>query len=448
MTQPGQLFSTMLRSLQRTVLPLATLCVLPMLAVAPAPAQTFSVIHAFTGARDGGNPLAGLTLDAAGNLYGTTYEGGGVIGNGCEPSGCGTIFKMTNRGGGWVLTPLYAFFGQTDGAGPLAPVVFGPDGVLYGSASNGGRGDCIIGNFGGCGVVFTLQPPPTACHSVLCYWSVNPNYQFLSYADGFEPINNIAFDQAGHIYGTTFYGGSGNCFGFGCGTVFQLTQTGPPWTKTTLYNFTGESDGSFPTSGVVIDRFGVLYGAALGNGLENYGTIYELTPSGSGWTFSIIYTFHNGSDGAYPYGGLVMDAEGNLYGTTSEGGSGGGGTVFELSPSGGGWSLSVISSLARGLNGGGPQGTLAFDSAGNLYDTTYGEGTHQCGNVFKLTHSGGQWSYSDLYDFTCGNDGGLPEAGVTLDASGNIYGTTQSYGPNHTCGYGPGGCGVVWEITP
>jgi len=417
-----------MRAFYRPVL--SILCSL-IICSATASAQTFSVLHAFTGQRDGGNPSASLTFDAAGNLYGTTYGGGGVVGNGCQPSGCGVIFKMTHHSGGWVLTPLYAFFGQTDGAGPIAPVIFGPNGLLYGSASNGGRGDCIIGNFFGCGVVFTVH------------------YQFLSYTDGFMPVNNIAFDPAGHIYGTTYYGGTGNCLGFGCGTVFQLTQTGPPWTKTTLYNFTGESDGAFPTSGVVIDRFGVVYGTALGNGVENYGTIYELTPSGSGYTQSILYTFHNGSDGGGPYGGLVMDADGNLYGTTSTGGSGGGGTVFELSPSGGGWTFSVISSLAGPINGG-SQGSLTFDSAGNLYGTTYVDGAHDCGSVFKLTHSGGQWTYGDLYDFTCGNDGGLPEAGVTLDASGNIYGTAEAYGPNDTCDFGgpTGGCGVVWEITP
>jgi uncharacterized repeat protein (TIGR03803 family) len=140
----------------------------------------------------------------------------------------------------------------------------------------------------------------------------------------------------------------------------------------------------------------------------------------------------------------------NLYGTTTSGGAGGGGTVFELSPSDGGWTFSVISNLAGTRAGGGPQGTLAFDSAGNLYGTTYLDGTQQCGNVFKLTHSSGQWIYSDLYDFTCGNDGGFPEAGVALDASGNIYGTATPFGPNDTCAYGgpTRGCGVVWEITP
>jgi uncharacterized repeat protein (TIGR03803 family) len=199
----------------------------------------------------------------------------------------------------------------------------------------------------------------------------------------------------------------------------------------------------------VIDRFGILYGTTVSS-TSGFGTVYELTPSGSGWIETVIHSFQNGSDGASPYGGLVMDAEGNLYGTTASGGAGGGGTVFELSPSGGGWTFSVISSLAGTRAGGGPQGTLAFDSAGNLYGTTYLEGTHQCGNVFKLTHSSGQWTYSDLYDFNCGNDGGLPGGGVAVDARGNIYGTASAYGPNDTCGYGgpTGGCGVVWELTP
>jgi uncharacterized repeat protein (TIGR03803 family) len=448
MTKPGQLFPSILRSFQRTALLLTISCVLPMLAVKPAQTQTFTVIHAFTGGRDGGNPSASLTIDGAGNLYGTTYGGGGVIGNGCAPSGCGVVFKMSHHSAGWVLTPLYPFYGQTDGAGPVAPVIFGPDGLLYGSTTNGGRGDCIF-NFIGCGVVFTVQPSATACHTALCGWIEDPIYQFQSQTDGAEPTNNLAFDPAGHLYGTTYYGGTASCFGYGCGTVFQLTSSGPPWTKAPVYNFTGQADGAFPTSGIVIDRLGVLYGTTEGGGANNFGTVFRVTPSASGWTEAVIYNFQNGHDGASPSGGLVIDTEGNLYGTTVTGGTGGGGTVFELSPSGAGWTFSLLSSLS-GPEDGGPEGALALDGAGNLYGTTLKGGAHQCGNVFKLTQSGGQWTYRDLYDFTCGDDGGYPEAGVTLDASGNIYGTADGDGPNQNCayGYGTGGCGVVWEITP
>jgi uncharacterized repeat protein (TIGR03803 family) len=143
-------------------------------------------------------------------------------------------------------------------------------------------------------------------------------------------------------------------------------------------------------------------------------------------------------------GGLVMDAEGNLYGNTSGGGTGGGGTVFELSPSGGGWTFSVLASFS-GLNDEGPAGSLAFDSAGNLYGTTSGEGAYGQGSVFKLTRSGGQWTYTDLHDFTDGDDGAAPPVGVTIDSSGNIYGVAE-FGP--PCSLSEQGCGVVWEITP
>lgn len=399
-----------------------------------ASTQTYSVLHDFTGGDDGGSPQAGLTLGGRGTLYGTTTAGG------MGDPGLGVVFQVTHETGGWVLAPLYTFSGL-DGAGPQAPVVFGPGGLLYGSTTNGGNLRDESCFYRGCGVVFTLQPPLTACHAVLCDWIENPIYQFASSTDGFEPTGNLAFDQAANLYGTTEMGGTNDA-----GAVFQLTRSGPTWTKTTLYNFHG---GLGPYSGVIIDRSGVLYGTTEGGGLFDKGTVFQLTPSASGWTFTVIYNFHNGingnNDGGDPRGGLVMDAEGNLYGTTGTGGVNGGGTVFELSPCGGGWTFSVIASLS-GYHG--SVGNLAFDGAGNLYGTTRDDGAYQYGNVFKLTPSGGQWTYTDLYDFTGGNDGGEPNAGVTLDSTGNIYGTAL-YGPRQGCSiHGAPFCGVVWEITP
>lgn len=448
MTKPSQLLPSIVRNLRRTVLPLTILCVVPMLAVRPAQAQNFSVIHAFTRGADGAFPYASLTLGGGETLYGTTLGGGGVNGRGCEPqtAGCGVVFKMTLHNGEWVLAPLYAF-NDFDGAGPMAPVVFGPGNLLYGSTINGGNNlNCFEDDYG-CGVIFTLQPPPTACHSALCYWIETPIYVFGSPTVGFEPMGNLAFDQAGNVYGTTFYGGNPACRSqqTGCGNVFQLTQSGPTWTETTVYDFAGGSDGVNPSSGLVVDSMGNLYGTVEGGGAHGYGAVFELTLSVSGWTKSLIYSFQEGNDGGDPVGGLVMDAAGNLYGTTIGGGASHGGAAFELSHSGGGWTFSVIASLS-GVAGSGPRGSLAFDSMGNLYGTTWGEGMYGYGNVFKLTQSGGQWTYRDLYDFTGGNDGGLPEAGPTVDASGNIYGTTPVGGLVETCE--GRGCGVVWEITP
>ena len=421
---------------------LSMLCWLVILPLSAAQAQTYTVLHAFTGHQDGANPLAGLILDGAGNLYGTTYGGGNMMLDTCNSAGCGIVFKMTRRNSAWVLTPLNTF-NLYNGAGSLGPVLFGPDSLLYGSTSGGGNGNCFQGPFEGCGVVYSLQPPATACHTTVCSWTENLIYQFATLEDGFYPGGNLVFDQAGNLYGTTEYGGTGGCFGDGCGTVFELTRSGSGWVKTTIGDYNnGGPEGLF--SGLIIDRAGNLYGSSDEGGSANYGTVYELTRSGSGWTTTIIHSFTSVGTGAYADGGLVMDQAGNLYGTTDGGGASNGGIVFELSPSNGGWNYSVIWNLAG--PGSGPTGSLAMDAAGNLYGTTYGGGAFQCGNVFKLAPSGGQWSFTDLYDFTCGNDGGHPQAGVTLDANGNLYGTTYQYGPNGNC-LGVG-CGVVWEITP
>jgi uncharacterized repeat protein (TIGR03803 family) len=287
--------------------------------------------------------------------------------------------------------------------------------------------------------VFTLQPQPTSCPAVSCDWIENSIYKFVSLDDGMEPMGNLAFDQAGNIYGATTYGGTNPCGTNppGCGSVFQLTRSGSSWVKTTIYNFAG-TDGEFPIGGVIIDRFGNLYGILNQGGANNFGAVFELTPSGSGWTEILLHTFQFLADGGAPWGGLIMDAAGNLYGTTPGGGSEGGGTVFELSPSGGSWTFSVIASLP-GLEGAGPRGNLAFDSAGNLYGTTPQNGAYNSGSIFKLTHSGAQWTYTDLYDFTDGADGSWPQAGPTVDASGTIYGVAAG---------GPAQNGFVWEMTP
>jgi uncharacterized repeat protein (TIGR03803 family) len=438
MMKASRLLPSIFRKFSSTAL-VTISCLLPVLAVIPAQCQTYRVIHAFTGGGDGRGGFAGVTLNG-GILYGTAGAGGGRDGRNCNPRtvGCGVVFQMKQHNDEWVLTPLYRFMGFHDGRGPLAPVVFGPGGLLFGSTSSGGNIGVPECEFGGCGVVFTLHPSATACHSAICDWIENPIYQFASFSDGWNPMGDLAFDQAGNVYGTTEFGG--NCiFSNGCGTVFQLTRSGSNWTKTTLHEFTHDvgGDGVLPYSGVMVDHLGNLFGTAQGGGANDYGTVFELTPSGSGWTYSIIYSFQNLDDGNFPRGGLITDAQGNLYGTANGGGAGGGGTIFKLSHSGGGWTLSVLASLP-GLNGDGPEGDLAFDSAGNLYGTTNGGGAFGWGTVFKLTHSGGQWIYSDLYDFTCGADGGRPVAGPTLDSEGNLYGTAN-------CGSNDG---VVWQITP
>jgi uncharacterized repeat protein (TIGR03803 family) len=409
------------------------LATLSIVAAAQAHAQTFTVIHSFSGP-DGGNPVAGVTLDQAGNLYGTTQFGGSYN---CEIGGCGTVFKLTHRGSGWVLSQLYVFAGGDDSQYPAAKLSFGPDGALYGSSEGG-----IVGT------VFSLRPPASICRSISCPWIKTVVFSFGESG----PSGDLTFDAAGNIYGTTANGGMfQNCGGLGCGVVYELTLSGGVWTEDILHNFTDGVDGGHPHSGVLFDHAGNLYGTASIDNFEDSsgGVVFELTPSGSGWTQTVLYRFQNSAAGSGPYGGLIFDAAGNLYGTTAYGGSGDGGTVFELSPSGDNWNFNLLSSLT-GLPGGylGPYGKLVQDSVGNLYGTSVSGGANNYGYVFKLTPSNGGWTLTDLHDFTNGSDGAWPYDGLVIDANGNLYGTAFVGGnPGEGCYYGFN-CGVVFEITP
>lgn len=405
---------------------------LTILCLQPALAQTFSVIHSFTGGGDGFQPYAGVTIDHGGNLYGTTSEFT------ADPPG-GTVFQMKYKSGAWTLKTLSNF--DIVGGGPLLPegrVVFGPGGALYGTTFYGGQGFCTEL---GCGSVYLLQPSGNVCSTFNCPWNITSEYSFQGPpGDGFSPsFVDPVFDSAGNLYGTTTEGGED------VGNVFMLVRSNGQWTQTSIHNFSG-SDGMYPQSGVTLDAQGNLYGTAWMGGPNGFGAVYKLTRSGGSWTEETLYGFPNSSDGQYPVGGLVFDEQGNLYGTTYSGGVNGGGTVFELSPSGGGWNFSVIYSFAGQGRNPGPFDTLTIDSAGNLYGTTYADGAFGDGSVFKLTKDNGSWTFTDLHDFTNGNDGGNPIGGVTLDANGNLYGTTSGGGsPHQDCN---GTCGVVWEIKP
>ena len=193
---------------------------------------------------------------------------------------------------------------------------------------------------------------------------------------------------------------------------------------------------------MIFDNAANLYGTSYQGGF-GFGTVFELMPSNSGWTETLLYLF--GNDGEYPFAGVIRDTTGALYGATTTAGDSGGGTVFTMTESGGAWAYSTLSSFA---GNGGPERNLVMDAAGNLYGTTYADGAHQYGNVFKLSYANGVWTYASLYDFTGGNDGGYPQSSVTFDANGNLYGTTYAGGIG-TCNVnGVTGCGVVWEITP
>jgi len=398
-------------------------------------AQTYTVLHDFTGGADGAYPYAGVTLDKAGNLYGTAFFGGDLA---CDaPNGCGTVYKLTHKGSGWTFNTLYSFAGGSDGANPTARVIFGPDGTLYGTTSSGGSK--------GVGTVFNLRPSPKVCKTALCPWTETVLYSFKGGTDGASPWGEVVFDQTGNIYGTTENGGDTNPISHckGCGVVFELTPSNGDWIEGVIYAFSG-SDGKMPLSGVVFDDAGNLYGTTFEGGLYGYGTDYELTPSGSGWTESFLYSFTGGADGNNPYGGLIFDPPANLYGDTAGGFPSGPASVFKLTRSGGTWTFSLVYSFTEGGDSGGPRGALVTDGAGNLYGTTEidpgnGGGTF-LGSVFELTPSGdGTWTYTSLHGFT-GPDGEYPYSNVVIDANGNLYGTTSSGG---LYGYG-----VVWQITP
>jgi len=388
----------------------------------PAQSQTFNVIHNFTGGPDGGQPAAGPTLDRSGNLYGTAFYGGNF--NNCA-SGCGVVYKLTLHGSSWTLNPLYSFTGAGDGALPYyGAVTIGADGTLYGTTSSGGISES--------GTVFNVHPRAAACASIICPWMDTTVHQFGNGNDGFTSTSGVIFDAAGNLYGTTYRGGaSGN------GTVWQATRSGQTWTESVIYNFAGTTDGVNPAGTLTMDSAGNLYGTTYGGGANGWGTVFKLTTSGSGWTKTILYNFQNGNDGRAPVGGVVLDPAGNIYGGTAFGGQNGGGAVYELSPSDGGYTINVL----YGFSGvAGPYNNLTIDAGGNLYGTTYRDGADLAGSVFKLTQSNGNWTLTSLHDFTGGNDGGYPTSSVAVDAHGNVFGTASSGGSNNQ--------GVAFEITP
>lgn len=398
---------------------------LVMFAAPAMPAQTLTVIHSFSGGAGGISPQAGVTMDAADNLYGTTYYGG--------THGYGMVFELKHFGSGWLFTPLYSFAGGNDGANPWGRVVIGPDGALYGTTSQGGGSQaCPNGLSNSCGTVFNLRPPARTCATTLCSWTETVLYRFTGASDGGIPGGDLTFDQSGNIYGS-----AGCCGTGGGGVVYELRPSGDGWTEAVISSPSGAS----LAGGVIFDRSGNLYGVGV-NGEFDYGAVYELSPSGPNWTEQTLYSFSAGSDGYVPTGGLIIDPAGNLYGTTVEGGSGRGGTVFQLMPANGGWAFNLIYGLSGtgGYRFPGPWDKLGMDAAGNVYGTTFVDGAHGQGSVFKLTPSNGGWTYTSLHDFTGGSDGGNPISNIVFDANGNLYGTA-------TVG-GAYGQGVVFEITP
>jgi uncharacterized repeat protein (TIGR03803 family) len=392
------------------------ICLLLLAVVAgtgAAAAQIYSVVHTFSGGGDGGVPSTGLTPGPAGSFYGTTYGAGSEL---------GTIFKLKPVGGGWILNTLYRFQGGSDGSGPLGRVAVASDETLYGTTYQGGSGYGICN--GGCGTIFHLTPGATVPFSALSQWSEAVLYRFTGTTDGGGPRGDLLFDPAGNLYGTGYYPG----------VVYELMRS--QWSQAVLY-----SPGNYnASSGMISDSAGNLYGISIFGGEYGLGCVYELSPSPSGWTAQILYSFTGQSDGSTPEGGLIMDSSGNLYGTTAYA-PGYNGTVFELSPvAGGGWNFQTLYGLPLGSGvPGGPLDALAIDGGGNLYGTTYYGGSYGVGTVFELVPFNGSWTYVLLHDFTGGSDGSFPVSNLVFDNDGNLYGTAS---------LGGNGYGVVFEIEP
>jgi len=399
-----------------------------------AQAQTFQVLHAFTGGDDGATPSAGLTVIAEGKFYGVT-NGGGSGTN-------GSVFKLTSSGSGATLAPLY---NGLPSRGPDGQVVIGPNGNLFGVSALGGRGDC--GGNGSCGYAYQLQPSPHTCVSFLCPWNESMLYAFNNPPDAGLPLGSVSFDRAGNLYGTTVEGGTGNCGNGvdpnpGCGALYELTPSSGTWTETILYSFQGGNDGQSPEGGLIFDAAGNLYGTTAGGGSAGCGTIFELSASDGGWTKTILHNFQC-SDGYGPRGNLIADRSGNLYGVTTSGGADNGGVAFELSQPGS-WTFNLLYSFPEDSY---PTGPLVFDNAGNLYGTTEVGGAYDNGSAYKLTPSNGGWTETDLHDFQA-TDGEFLNGGVVIDAAGNLYGTAEQGGIGFDGPCYAIGCGTIWEITP
>jgi uncharacterized repeat protein (TIGR03803 family) len=379
-------------------------------------------VHSFNGTR-GKNPQGALVLDASGNLYGATSAGGAYG---------GVAFMLSrNSAGTWVETVLHNF-GNTkdkDGTYPQANLILDSAGNLYGITLAGGSHNQ--------GTVYKLSPAgggkwtETILHSFSGGTSVNTD-------DGAEPEAGLLFDSAGNLYGTTAAGGN-----YGQGTAFELSPaSGGGWTEKIIWSFGNGTDGANPEGSLVSDSAGNLYGTTERGGVQNSGTVYELSEAGGTWTDAVLHSFGaTPQDGLTPMSTLAFDASGNLYGTTQTGGSGYG-TVFELSSVGGGnWTETVLHNFASGSDGSGPGSEqLVLDAAGNLYGTTSYGGSHTAGTVFELSPSLGGWTETVIHSFGGVNDGEFPYAGVILDSAGNLYGATLEGGNS--------GSGIVYEITP
>ena len=388
-------------------------------AIASGPTER--VLHRFRGGSDGSAPSTDLIADKAGNLYGTTTNGGG---GSCQ-GGCGTVFELSPAAGGrWTETVLYRFTGGNDGAIPQTGLTFDSAGNLYGTTIHGGT----LGD----GTVFQLTAPATSRSS----WMLKVLHSFVGSTEGEYPWGSLVFDQAGNLYGPTLFGGK-----FGGGTVFQLgapARAGGAWTLHVLHHFRGTNDGLDPVGALIMDSKGALYGTTYA------GTVFKEVPPPQGHTAWTLKTLYNFDSVLGLSGGVLAGKNGILYGATALGGSANEGTVFQLTPPltrGGAWTATTLYEFAGGSDGEYPQNVLAADKDGNLYGATESGGASGLGTEFKLTPTQhGAWTKTILHNFTGGSDGSGPAAGLIFGRQGALYGTTVAGGTSDN--------GTVFEVVP
>jgi hypothetical protein len=401
---------------------IATVCA--SLAI-PVAAQTETVLHNMKN-KEGTSPMLGLVFDSSGNLYGAAGEGGA--------SNCGSVFELLPSGTSWVEKTLYSFKCGNDGSTPVATLIFDPSGNLYGTTKLGGSH--------GVGVAYKLHKGTTGT------WTESLLHTFGGSGDGQYPTGNLIRDSAGNFYGTTEGGGShGNGQENIGGTAFKIApKSGGGWTETIMRSFGGSGDGSSPRAHLVRDSSGNLYGTTFSGGTHSSGIVFELLlKSGGGWTEKILHNFNpvsnfGATDGANPAAGLTFDSSGNLYGTTVYGGDFSGGVAFKLAPSGTTWTETVLYPFNHTFYR--PSfvySGLVFDNSGNLYGATLVGGFS--GSVFELMPTlSGYWNSVTLYNFDSTHGSGPANGSLVFDSAGNLYGATQNGGTNKV--------GVVFKITP
>jgi uncharacterized repeat protein (TIGR03803 family) len=402
---------------------------------------SFAIVHSFTGPPDGSDPAWGVTMDAAGELYGATILGGDA---GCSvipyTVGCGVVFEVDTSGGETVLHTFTSAKARRDGVYPfVSPLTLANPSLtgirFYGTTYVGGRAaHCYRGNSYGCGTIYELGG--AGRETVL--------YDFAGNLDGKGPWGNLVRDPSGKLYGATYVGGANNF-----GTIFAFDANGA---ESVLHTFSGGNDGGNPMSGVIRDDAGNLYGTTHCGGVapcpNGFGTVFKVDTGG---TFTTLYSFTGKTDGGNPEGGVIADTAGNLFGATAGGGDGacsgenvsGCGVVFELDSAG---NETVLHTFTGSPDGNSPTANVVMDNRGNLYGTTLFGGDSACsdgnglgcGMAFEVTGSGTE---KVLHVFTAGAaDGSRPFGALVRDEAGNLYGTTEAGGS--------AGNGTVFKLTP